>query len=106
MAILASVVSANSSKILSSSMLIIFVVMLHNLFGYLLGYFVSKTLKLDEAKCRAISIEVGMQNSGLATSLATVHFAQYPLATLPGAIFSVWHNVSGALLANHFAKKR
>lgn len=105
MAILASVVSANASKILSSSMLIIVVVMLHNLFGYLLGYFVSKVLKLDEAKCRAISIEVGMQNSGLATSLATVHFAQYPLATLPGAIFSVWHNISGALLANHFARK-
>ena len=46
-------------------------------------------MKLDESKCRAISIEVGMQNSGLATSLATVHFAQYPLATIPGAVFSV-----------------
>ena len=45
-----------------------------------------------------------MQNSGLATSLATVHFAQYPLATIPGAVFSVWHNVSGAILANFYAR--
>ena len=52
----------------------------------------------------AISIEVGMQNSGLATSLAAAHFAQYPLATIPGAVFSVWHNISGAILANFFAR--
>ena len=45
-----------------------------------------------------------MQNSGLATSLAATHFAQYPLATIPGAVFSVWHNVSGAILANFFAR--
>ena len=50
------------------------------------------------------SIEVGMQNSGLATSLAAAHFAQYPLATIPGAVFSVWHNISGAVLANFFAR--
>ena len=59
---------------------------------------------MDSTKCRAISIEVGMQNSGLATSLAAAHFAQYPLATIPGAVFSVWHNISGALLANFFAR--
>lgn len=45
-----------------------------------------------------------MQNSGLATSLAAAHFAQYPLATIPGAVFSVWHNISGAVLANFFAR--
>ena len=45
-----------------------------------------------------------MQNSGLATSLAATHFAQYPLATIPGAVFSVWHNISGAILANFFAR--
>lgn len=50
------------------------------------------------------SIEVGMQNSGLATSLAAAHFAQYPLATIPGAVFSVWHNISGAVLANFYAR--
>ena len=64
----------------------------------------SRLLKLDSSKCRAISIEVGMQNSGLATSLAATHFAQYPLATIPGAVFSVWHNISGAVLANIYAR--
>ncbi len=103
-AIVAAVVSANSSKIMTSGFLIIVMVMLHNLLGYSLGYVIGKVLRLEESKCRAISIEVGMQNSGLATSLATVHFAQYPLASIPGAVFSVWHNVSGAILANFFAR--
>ena len=103
-AIVAAVVSANSAKIMTCGFLIIGVVVLHNVLGYLVGYAVGRVLKLDESKCRAISIEVGMQNSGLATSLATVHFAQYPLATIPGAVFSVWHNVSGAILANFYAR--
>lgn len=85
-------------------LLIIAVVILHNVLGYGVGYGIGKVLKLDTTKCRAISIEVGMQNSGLATSLAATHFAQYPLATIPGAVFSVWHNVSGAILANFFAR--
>lgn len=104
MAIVAAVVSANSAKIMTCGLLIIGVVILHNVLGYLLGYGIGKALKLDMSKCRAISIEVGMQNSGLATSLAATHFAQYPLATIPGAVFSVWHNVSGAILANIFAR--
>ena len=103
-AIVAAVVSANSANLMTSGALIIIVVILHNVLGYLLGYVIGKVLKLDETKCRAISIEVGMQNSGLATSLANAHFAQYPLATIPGAVFSVWHNVSGAILANFFAR--
>ena len=103
-AIVAAVVSANSAKLLTSGLLIVAVVICHNVCGYLLGYGIGKVLKLDMAKCRAISIEVGMQNSGLATSLAATHFAQYPLATIPGAIFSVWHNISGAILANFYAK--
>jgi len=103
-AIVASVVSASASKILGSSLLIIVVVILHNVFGYLAGYGVGKVLRLNTTKCRAISIEVGMQNSGLATSLAALHFARYPLATIPGAVFSVWHNISGAILANIFAQ--
>ena len=87
-----------------SGLLILVVVILHNVLGYLTGFGVGKLLKLDSTKCRAISIEVGMQNSGLATSLAAAHFAQYPLATIPGAVFSVWHNISGAILANFFAR--
>ena len=103
-AIVAAVVSANSAKILTSGLLIVGVVILHNLLGYATGYIVGKLLKLDSSKCRAISIEVGMQNSGLATSLAATHFAAYPLATIPGAVCSVWHNISGAVLANIYAR--
>ena len=68
---------------MTSGLLILAVVILHNLLGYLTGFGVGKLLKLDSTKCRAISIEVRMQNSGLATSLAAAHFAQYPLATIP-----------------------
>ena len=59
--------------------------------------------KLDSRKARTIAIEVGMQNSGLAASLAIIYFN--PAAAIPGAIFSVWHNVSGSLLANFFVKR-
>ena len=100
--IVAAVVAANSAKLMTSGLLIVAVVILHNLCGYAVGYAVGKLLKLDTTKCRAISVEVGMQNSGLATSLAATHFAQYPLATIPGAVFSVWHNISGACLAGIF----
>ena len=57
------------------------------------------------SKATAIAIEVGMQNSGLAVSLAAANFATSPLATLPGAIFSVWHNISGSLAANYLASR-
>ncbi len=93
------VVSHNAERLLTSGLLIILVVMLHNICGLLLGFGVGKMLKLEYKKCVAISIEVGMQNSGLACSLAAIHFATFPLATIPGAIFSVWHNISGAMMA-------
>lgn len=98
-AIVGCVISANAEKIISSSVLIIVVVILHNVCGYLLGFAIARVLGLSREKLIAISVEVGMQNSGLATSLAKAHFAMYPMATVPGAIFSVWHNFSGAMLA-------
>ncbi len=104
-AIVGAVVSVNAGRLLSCGLLILVIVVLHNVLGYLLGYTAARALRLSNAKCRTVAIEVGMQNSGLATSLATVHFAQYPLATIPGAVFSVWHNVSGALLANVFLRQ-
>lgn len=103
--IVAAVVSANSSRLMQVGYLIIIVVILHNCLGYLLGFTVGKLLRLDNSKCKAISIEVGMQNSGLATSLAATHFASIPLATVPGAIFSVWHNISGSIVANIMSSK-
>ncbi len=102
--IVAIVVSANADKLLAGGLLIVLVVMLHNVCGLGLGYLIGRWLKLSEPKKRAISIEVGMQNSGLASSLATIHFAAYPLATIPGAVFSVWHNLSGAAVAYLYRK--
>ncbi len=97
--IVAIIISLNAEKLLTGGLIIIVVVMLHNVCGLGLGYLTGRLLGLSEPKKRAISIEVGMQNSGLASSLATIHFAAYPLATIPGALFSVWHNLSGAAIA-------
>ena len=103
--IVAIIIAANADKLLAGGLLIVLVVMLHNIFGLGLGYLIGRLLGLSEQKKRAISIEVGMQNSGLASSLATIHFAVYPLATIPGAIFSVWHNLSGAAVAYLYRRK-
>ena len=104
-AIVLIVIAANAAKLLSSGLVVILVVILHNVGGLAIGYAIGRLLHLTTAKRRAISIEVGMQNSGLASSLATLHFAAYPMATIPGAVFSVWHNISGALVARWFARK-
>ena len=97
--IVAIIIAANANKLMAGGLIIVVVVMLHNICGLSLGYLIGRVLGLTGAKRKAISIEVGMQNSGLASSLATIHFAAYPLATIPGAIFSVWHNISGAMVA-------
>jgi BASS family bile acid:Na+ symporter len=98
--IVASVVSHNSSKILTTSFVVFIIVILHNALGYLLGFWLGKILKFNLSKTKALSIEIGMQNSGLATSLAATSFSTLAMATVPGAIFSIWHNISGAMLAN------
>ena len=96
------IVSHNAERLLVGGLIVILVVMLHNLLGLSLGFLIGRLLRLPKPKCVALSVEVGMQNSGLASSLANMHFAAYPLATIPGAIFSVWHNISGALAARLF----
>ncbi|MBP3231351.1 MAG: bile acid:sodium symporter family protein [Anaerovibrio sp.] len=96
------VVALSAAKLLDVGLLMFVVVMCHNTFGLLLGYIMAKLFRLDEKRSRTVSIEVGMQNSGMAASLAVLYFD--PIAAIPGAIFSVWHNVSGAVLANYFAK--
>lgn len=98
--IVASVVSHNSEKIFSTGIVVFVVVILHNLLGYACGFGLGKLLKMNVARTKALSIEIGMQNSGLATSLAGTAFPDLAMATVPGAIFSVWHNISGAILAN------
>lgn len=98
------VIAANAGKIMSGGLIIILIVALHNVCGLCLGFLIGKLLGLSTPKRKAISIEVGMQNSGLATSLATIHFAAYPMASIPGAVFSVWHNISGAIVARIFTR--
>ena len=99
------VIAVNAHKLLDGGWIILLVVVLHNVCGLAAGYLIGSMLHLSPAKRRAISIEVGMQNSGLASSLATLHFAAYPLATIPGALFSVWHNISGAVVARIYSRK-
>ena len=99
------VVSHNAARLLTAGLLIVAVVIIHNLLGLAIGFTVGRLLRLQRPKCVALSIEVGMQNSGLASSLAVLHFAAYPLATIPGAVFSVWHNISGALVAKLYSLK-
>ncbi len=103
--IVMAVVSHNAEKILTTGISIFAVVMLHNLLGYACGFGLGKLLKLDAPKTKALSVEIGMQNSGLATSLAGTAFPNLVMATVPGAIFSVWHNISGAILATIFIRK-
>lgn len=102
--IIALVVAANAKRLWAGGATVFVVVILHNVGGLALGYLIAAALRLAEPKRRALCIEVGMQNSGLAASLAAVHFAAYPMAAVPGAIFSVWHNVSGAFVARLFRK--
>ena len=98
------IVSHNADRLLVAGLLTVVVVMIHNILGLTIGFMVGRLLHLQKPKCVALSIEVGMQNSGLASSLAVLHFAAYPLAAIPGAVFSVWHNISGALVAKLYSK--
>ena len=99
--ILAAVVAGSKDKIIDSGLLIFGVVVLHNCLGYLVGFIAAKALRLNNYDSKAIAIEVGMQNSGLGAALATAHFN--PIAAVPSAVFSFWHNVSGPILANYFS---
>lgn len=81
------------------------VVLCHNSLGYLIGYFIGCLAKFNTAKKRTLAIEVGMQNAGLATNLASVFFVAQPLAVLPCAISCAWHSISGTILAGMFARR-
>lgn len=102
--IVATVVAHNAEQIFTCGLLVLLVVVLHNLLGYLAGFLVGKALRMSPEKTKAVSVEIGMQNSGLATSLAGTSFPNLALATVPGAIFSIWHNISGALLAELYRR--
>ena len=101
--IVAAVTAANAGNVVAAGFLVFIAVFLHNGFGLLLGYLVALMMGLGENERRAISIEIGMQNSGLGVALATAHFS--PLAALPSVWGAIWHNISGPILATYWANK-
>ncbi|TSB45613.1 bile acid:sodium symporter family protein [Alkalicoccobacillus porphyridii] len=103
LAIVTAVVAVNKDNLAVTAGILFIVVLLHNTFGLLLGYVTAWLFKLDETKKRAVSIEIGMQNSGLGASLATTYFE--PITALPSAIFSVIHNITGPIMVSIWSKK-
>ncbi|MDD3042976.1 MAG: bile acid:sodium symporter family protein [Methanosarcinaceae archaeon] len=102
--IIAVIIGVNRESLEQIGPLVLLAVVLHNGLGLASGYGVAKVLKLSEKEARTLAIEVGMQNSGLSVALAIKHFTA--VAALPGAIFSIWHNLSGAFLAGHWSKEK
>ena len=100
--VVVSVVSGSTEAIVSAGAIVLLAVVLHNGLGYLLGYWGARLLRQGERAARTTSVEVGMQNSGLAATLAAASFS--PAAALPAAIFSIWHNLSGAVLAMYYRR--
>jgi len=101
--IIAIVVALNRDRLIEVAMLATFAVVFHNVLGLVAGYWIARLLSMDEKVCRTLSIEVGMQNSGLAVALALKYFSA-PSA-LPGALFSIWHNLSGSVLAACWSRR-
>ncbi len=99
--IIGAVVAGSQGSIAAVGPLVLLAVVLHNGLGLLGGYWGGRLLGFDESTCRTLALEVGMQNSGLAAALGKLYFS--PLAALPGALFSVWHNLSGSLLAGYWS---
>lgn len=102
--IIAIIVALNQSQLTSLAFPVFAAVALHNGLGLLAGYLIPKLMRLDERSCRTLAIEVGMQNSGLAVALAIKYFSAG--AALPGAVFSLWHNLSGSLLASIWSRSK
>ncbi len=102
-AIVGAIVGKNAEQILSIGPLIFLGVIAHNGLGLLLGFGIGSVSRFGKAQRRALAIEVGMQNSGLAVALAAIHFG--PASAIPAALFSVWHNVTGPLLATIWVRR-
>ncbi|MBV0934505.1 bile acid:sodium symporter family protein [Marinobacterium weihaiense] len=101
--IIAIVVALNKDNLASQGAIIALAVMLHNGLGLAAGYGACRACGFDSTISRTIAFEVGLQNSGLATALAMKFFT--PIAAIPGTIFSVWHNISGSILAGYWSRK-
>ncbi len=101
--IIAIIVALNQGNLASMGVSVAFAVMLHNMLGLAGGYWLPRALGWNERICRTLAIEVGMQNSGLGVALAVKYFSA--AAALPGAIFSIWHNLTGSMLAGYWSRR-
>jgi len=97
------IIGLNQSKIATIALPLMLAIMLHNFSGLLSGYYISKLFGYNKKECKTVAIEVGMQNSGLAVVLSMKYFTA--LSALPGAIFSIWHNISGSIIAGYWSKE-
>ncbi|AWB10726.1 bile acid:Na+ symporter, BASS family [Thermodesulfobium acidiphilum] len=102
-AIIAIVVGLSAAKLATVALIAFVAVILHNSLGLSLGYWIARGARMPHYKAKAIAFEVGMENSALAVALAIAHLN--PVAALPGAIFSVWHNLSGSTLAGYWGAR-
>ena len=102
--VIAIIFALNRPQIATAGRLVIVAVILLNGLGLLGGYVGAKLFRFGEPQARTVAIEVGMQNSGLGVALSMAHFSA--LAALPSALFSVWHNLSGSLLASYWSRQR
>ena len=102
--IVGGVIAYNGSQFFTSGLVIFLAIFLHNGLGYLLGYTVGHFTGMSQPKRRTLAIEVGMQNAGLATNLATKHFALMPEVAVASAVSCVWHSISGTILAGIFIR--
>ncbi len=100
--IVGGVTAAKGASFFTAGAFIFLTIFLHNSLGYVLGYVAGRVTRMPRPKRRTLSIEVGMQNAGLATVLATRHFSGMPEAAVAAAICCVWHSVTGTLLAGIF----
>ncbi|MED1563498.1 sodium transporter [Alkalihalobacillus alcalophilus ATCC 27647 = CGMCC 1.3604] len=102
LAILSAVVAANQATLMEAGLIVFLAVILHNAAGLTLGYAAAAAFKLSPSQRRAVSIEIGMQNTGLGATLATAHLT--PFAAIPSVIGAAWHNFTGTILATYWSR--
>jgi BASS family bile acid:Na+ symporter len=102
--IIAVITARSRNELLTSGLLLILAAMLHNAAGYLLGYWGSRAFRLNEIDSRTVSVEVGMQNGGMATGIA-MEVLKSAKAALAPAIFGPWMNISGSILASCWRRR-
>ena len=101
--IIACVMALNADKVIALPVAVAGAVVMHNLLGLAAGYGAARLLSCGRVDCQAVAVEIGMQNSGLGVALANQFFQ--PLSALPGALFSLWHNLSGIVLAKYWGSR-